>query len=217
MRIGRILLIFFAVVGFSGIAEAGLVVIGTATYSGRDYNLIYEDDQGLIWLDYSNSISGNWIDLKKWAADLNAAGVLTYKLNSGVKVSWNGDWRLPKTVDGKRTWGYEGTTTAGCNIETSEMGHLYYKSLGNLGYHDISGKLRTGWGDAAAWGLKNKGPFTKLYPESYWSGTEYSMYTEHAWAFNFAFGTQSNMAFKHLGAYSAVAVRSGKVFKSSAQ
>jgi len=203
--------VFFAVLGFSIIANAGLTVIGTATYNGKDYNLICEDDQGLIWLDYSNRRAGGWENSMKWASGLNDPGVLTYKFNPGVSVSWDGDWRLPKTVDGPRRWGYDGTTTAGCNITTSEMGHLYYVSLGNVGHYDTNGELRTGWGSDAAYGLKKKGPFTNIYPDTYWSGTEYSIYNQHAWTFRFAFGTQSNGVYKSHYTYSALAIRPGKV------
>ena len=39
------------------VAGASLKVIGTAALEGKDYNLICEDDQGLVWLDYTNN---NW-------------------------------------------------------------------------------------------------------------------------------------------------------------
>jgi hypothetical protein len=203
-----LLMILFVLVGFSGMAGASLTVIGTATYDGKDYNLIYEDDQGLIWLDYTNPSGGfgvGWYGQMKWAAGLNASGVLTYNFNPGISVSWDGDWRLPKTADGTRRYSCDGTTTAGFNITTSEMGHLFYKSLGNLGYFDTNGKPQAGWG------LKNNGPFTKLDTDSYWSGTEYSIYPQHAWDFNMYFGSQGNLGFKSSYVYAALAVRPGRV------
>jgi hypothetical protein len=208
-------IILFAVMGFSSIAGAGLTVIGTASYNGNNYNLIYEDDQGLVWLDYSNRLTAGWDDCVKWAAGLNAAGILTYKFNPGVTVTWSGDWRLPKTTDGERHHGYDGSTTAGFNITSSEMGHLFYKSLGNLGRYDAKATKWPGWGSNAGWGLKKKGPFTHLYPDFYWSGTEYLIYDQRAWAFNFNFGSQSNGAFKSIGNYAALAVRPGKVATDS--
>jgi hypothetical protein len=204
-------IILFAVVGFSSIACAGLTLIGTASYNGNNYNLIYEDDQGLIWLDYSNRLCAGWDDCVKWAAGLNTGGSVTCKFNPGVAVSWSGDWRLPKTMDGERHYGYDGSTTAGYNITSSEMGHLFYKSLGDSGWYDAKGKKLAGWGGDAVWGLKKKGPFSHLYPDFYWSGTEYSIYDQRAWAFNFNFGSQSNGAFKSIGNYAALAVRPGKV------
>jgi len=81
---------------------------------------------------------------------------LTINLDPGINVSWGGNWRLPETVDGAYSWGYDGTTTAGYNITSSEMGHLYYASLGNLGLYDTSEKFQPGWG------LVKTGPFSNL-------------------------------------------------------
>lgn len=210
MKRSWIILIILFAMSFSVIANAGLTMIGTATYNSNKYNLIYENDSGLIWLDYSNRAGGGWEDYIKWVSGLNASGVLTYNFNPGVSVSWEGDWRLPKAVDGARHYGYDGSTTAGFNITNSELGHLYYKSLGNVGHYDAKGQKLPGWGSDAGWGLKNKGPFTNLYPDSYWSNTEYLIYDQHAWSFSFAFGSQSNKAYKAFNAFSAIAVRPGK-------
>lgn len=238
-RLWILLLILFTVLGFSGMADAKLIKIGTAVIKGgegwsmleggppgaggpgtqggaaKEYNLIYEDDQGLIWLDYT-SPANLWPKQMEWAAGLNAPGVLTCKFDPGITVSWEGDWRLPKTVDGTRRYGYDGTTTAGFNITTSELGHLYYVSLGNVGYYEKDGTPRPGWGTQPAgqypWGLKNKGPFTNLREGQYWSGTEYSADPIHAWDFNMSFGAQEgNIVFKEVHPYLGIAVRQGKV------
>lgn len=219
-----IVLILFAVAGFSGMADAKLTKIGTVTISaaalGRqvggagafmqagspisnEYSLIYEDYQGLLWIDYTSS-GKEWPDQVSWAAGLNKEGVITYKFDSGISVTWNGDWRLPKTVDAARKYGFDGTTTAGLNITTSEMGHLYYVSLGNLGYYDKTMKVQAGWG------LKNKGPFKNLSDDVYWSNV-YSIHTNHAWTFNFYTGSQNNNAYTNSYSSSGLAVRPGKV------
>ena len=88
-RVWMILLILFAVAGFSGMAMAELVTIGTATYNGKDYKLIYEDDQGLIWLDYSFPDT-RWPQQMALVSKMNDAGVLTCKFNPGVEVNWRG-------------------------------------------------------------------------------------------------------------------------------
>jgi hypothetical protein len=228
------LLILFAVMAMSGTANAKLTKIGTAVINSNatgqqgpgggpsgppgltgnstsnEYSLIYEDDQGLVWVDYSAPGSA-WISQTNWASSLNAEGAITVKLDPGVSVSWEGEWRLPKTVDGGRTFGYDGTTTAGFNIATSELGHLYYKSLGNVGYYDTKGNQGTGWYPDSIWGLKNKGPFVNLKAANYWSGTEYSLLNTHAWAFSTSFGEQSNISFKGSYPYAGIAVRSAKV------
>lgn len=202
--------ILLSVAGFSGIAEAQLTIIGTAAYEGKEYNLIYEEVQQLVWLDYTKR-GDRWNRQVAWVDGLNAPGVLDCKFNPGVSVSWEGDWRLPATKDGARTYGYDGTTTAGFNITTSEMGHLYYVSLGNKGYYDTDGNPGSGWYPDSEWGLHNTGPFENLQNDMYWSGTEYDINPPHAWAFNFPFGDQGNTAFKSSYPYNGIAVRSGNV------
>jgi hypothetical protein len=207
------LLILFVVAGFSGPAKAKLTVIGTATYSDKEYKLIYDDDQGLIWLDYSFPFS-RWPQLVKQVNTLNNPGVITYSLNPGVSVSWRGGWRLPLSMDGSRKFGYDGTTTAGFNITTSEMGHLFYKSLGNLGYYDNKGP-RPGWGkvtkEQEPWGLKKTGPFDNLQNANYWTGTEYSIHPQHAWDFNTYSGSLDCTNFKGSYAFLGLAVRNAAV------
>lgn len=205
-----LIMILFAALGFSGIAGAELTVVGTADYNGGEYNLVYDSDQELVWLDYTNR-GNRWPQQVAWAAGLNEPGVITCKMNSGKSVSWKGDWRLPKTLDAARRYGYDGTTTAGFNITTSEMGYLYYRSLGNKGYYDKKGTPGTGWFPDSEWGLKNTGPFKNLKPDMYWSGSEYAIFPQHAWSFNFAFGDQGNIAFKSSYPYCGIAVRPGKV------
>lgn len=198
----------------AGAAYAELVVIGMADVDNAAYNLVYDSDQGLVWLDYTNPGSP-WKQQMAWAEGLNDPGRLTYRFNEGVSVSWDGDWRLPLSVDGPRYYGYDGTTTAGFNITSCEMGCLYYKSLGNPGYYDAEGSPRTDFGkpDKDRGGLQNTGPFRNLEPTAYWSGTEYAIAPVRAWDFNMYFGSQNNVAFKSSYPYPAIAVRSGRAIR----
>ena len=212
-RVWMLLFILFITAGFSGMARAELITIGTATYNGQDYKLIYEDDQGLIWLDYSLP-KNRWPQLMSLVSKMNEDGALIYKLNSGVKVYWLGSWRLPIAVDDARKNGNDGTTSAGCNITTSEMGHLFYTSLGNLGYYDTEGNPLPGWGkprEQEVYGLKNTGPFDNLRYDSYWTGTEYSINPQHAWDFNTYFGVLDCQCFKGSFSLTGLAVRSALV------
>jgi hypothetical protein len=177
----------------AGVAGAGLATIGTATYGGSSYNLIYEDVQNLVWLDYSRGLS-NWESHVFWAAGLNNSGVLTYNFNPGIVVSWDDVWRLPETVDGPYEY------TGGYNVTSSEMGHLYYVSLGNLGQYDTNGNVQSGWG------LQNEGLFSNLVANVYSSGTKFSS-TSNLWFFNFNDGNQGIGG----GNFYAVAVRPGEV------
>ena len=60
------------------------------------------------------------------------------------------------TVDGGRTFGYDGTTTSGFNITTSEMGYLYYTELDNKGLQATDGSFQVDCG------LTNKGFFANV-------------------------------------------------------
>ena len=137
-----------------------------------------------------------------WTAAVAWADGLEY-YDSVRDVTWT-DWRLPTTVDGPYVWGYDGTTTAGYNITTSEMGYMYYENLGNLGYYDKAGNYQPGWG------LNNTSPFNNLQSYDYWSGTEYSANPDYAWGFNFYYGYQHHFD-KDRNVYHAWAVRPGDV------
>ncbi len=136
-------------------AEATLILRGQGTSVHGIHNLIYDDDLGITWYDFSNPRDD-------WQAQVDWADALEVTFNSTTYD----DWRLPTTVDGPQVIGYNGATTAGQNITTSEMGHLYYTELGNLSSTDTSGNSQVGWG------LNNKGDFQGLMPViPYWSGT----------------------------------------------
>jgi len=197
-----LLVLLFCMTGFT---QAALTTIGTAQFSGTvtSYNLIWDDNNNgnsIVWLDYSNT-PADWSTQKSWASGLDSA--LTINLD-GYTVDWeNNSWRLPMTVDGYYIWGYDGSTTAGYTITSSEMGHLYYEELGNLGEYDTSGNPQSGYG------LKNTGDFDNLVASWYWSGTEYASVQNNAWNFVMDYGIQ-NYFYKEVNAY-GLAVRSGQV------
>ena len=190
----------------TGLAQAALTTIGTATYGCSDYKLIYDADGPfgpITWLDYSKSVN-NWAYQKAWAAGLGAS--LTVTLNPGYRTSidWETGWRLPDTVDGGYSWGYDGTTAAGYNITTSEMGHLYYTELGNKGFYATDGT-----NPQDGWGLNNTGDFDNLLASWYWSGTEYADNPDPTWGFDMNGGYQDD-GYEHGDEY-GLAVRSGQV------
>lgn len=136
-----------------------------------------------------------WSQAQGWIASLNASNYLGYN-----------DWRLPTTTD---------TGTSGCsgdwynggdcgyNSTGSEMSHLYYTDLGNLGYYNTDGTTQSGYG------LVNTGPFTNFQSGTYWSGTEYAPDTNRAWYFIQNFGRQYYYD-KNVSLF-ALAVRPGQV------
>ncbi|MFP4076983.1 MAG: PEP-CTERM sorting domain-containing protein, partial [Halochromatium sp.] len=109
-------------------------------------------------LDY-----GGWDDWRLWS--------VTDVGNDGCNVSFDG-------------------TECGYNIDTaiSELGHLWYETLGNLAYLDTSGNVQPGGR------LQNTGPFQNFEVGWYWSGTEYAPYSDvSAWFFFANNGFQSNL------------------------
>jgi hypothetical protein len=174
----------------TGTANATLTIIGTATYNGSVYNIIYDDNPSgsVVWLDYSNP-ANTWQNQATWARSLNDTGIITYNLLPVYSVNWSGSWQLPTTVDGPDVIGYNGNTSAGYNITSSQMGYLYYIQLGNAGFYDKNGNVQ------AVSGLTNAGPFIQLNSNAwYWSGTEHSDYTPPSfWAFLTSMGTQEEL------------------------
>jgi len=189
-RIFILLVIMAMVLGFSMQAQAALQNLGTDSLGNR---LIYDSDLNITWYDYSNSVN-TWQNQMNWA--------------SGLSVNFGGnvydDWRLPATVDGPYVFGYDGTTTGGSNITSSEMGHLFYTELGNKGIVATDGTY-----PQPGWGLTNTGDFQHLQPGFFWSGTEATAYPNGAWGFGFGDGFQGpdNKAIS----YYALAVRPGDV------
>ena len=191
------IVVLFAVFFISSLgAHADLYNRGTDINGNR---LIYDSGLNITWYDYTNNID-TWQNQLAWADTLEVT-------QSGNTYS---DWRLPTTVDGPRVLGYNGTTTAGYNITSSEMGHLFYTELGNKGYYATDGT-----NPQPGWGLTNTGDFQHLTTEdSYWSGTEnkYSSFLR-AWVFDFSGGNQwTYVADNVVPTYTyALAVRSGDV------
>ena len=199
----------------SGSANATLITIGTVGYGGADYKLIWDNDNNgnsVVWLDYTNN-SHVWAVQKKWASDLNMNGTLTYNIDPVYSVEWGaGEWRLPRTVDGVWKQGYGGTTTAGYNITSSEMGHLFYDELQNLGRYSTSGISRP----LGVYGWWNSGIFDNVggaaNAKILWSDTEYASGRAQAWVLH-------PNGFQTLGSkpstYNAIVIRSARVSTTS--
>lgn len=183
------------ILGFSVQAHADLYNRGT---DSKGFQLIYDSDLDITWYDFTKS-PDMWQNQVDWADALS----ITFGDND------YDDWRLPTVVDGAQVYGDDGTTTAGHNITTSELGHLYYTELGNDGWHDTSG-ANTGCSGSAPWCLTNTGDFQDLNPLAYWSGTGYSADPDYAWFHGLGDGGQNIVPINNSGIY-AIAVRSGDV------
>lgn len=198
------------VVVLSGTAQASLTTIGTATYGGNNYNLIWDNDnngKSIVWLDYTKSYA-NWYNQTAWASGLGSS-ISSINLKTGYSLNWTDSaWRLPGTVDGRYVYGTNGTTTAGYNITSSELGHLYYTELENKGYYSTTGAYQSDYG------LKNKGDFAHLQSSRYWSGMEYAYNPTNAW--NFITGTGVQSTYDGGTGLLGIAVRTGEVIYQEA-
>jgi hypothetical protein len=157
--------------------------VGDGAHSG----LVYDAAQELTWLQDANYAQTSGYDsdgLMTWDASVAWADQLVF-------AGWD-DWRLWSVTDtGSSGCNFSDTggTDCGYNIDTStsELGHLWYDTLGNLAQYDTSGNSpQTGWG------LTNTGPFTNFNATPYWSGTEYAPYSYNAWGFDAYDGYQNH-------------------------
>jgi hypothetical protein len=165
--------------------------------------LIYDTDLNITWLQDANYAMTAGYDadgLMTWGNANTWAETLVYV---GVR-----GWRLPTTVDGPLVFGYDGTTTAGYSITTSELGHLFYTTLGHIALYAADGTQ-----PQPGWGLTNTGPFVNLMSPFYyrWSGTDYAADPTLAWVFNFGDGVQDAVIKDREFPFYAWAVHDGKV------
>lgn len=161
-------------------AEASLLL------RGGNNDMVYDTATGLTWVRNA-SLGGlrSWADAKVWAENLEFGG--------------RNDWRLPglTPVDGvalNLDFSDDGSTDSGYNNSglNSELGFLFYNSLGNNAFD----------------GLTETGPFQNLAAYAYWTGTA-SPYDGEAMHFFTAFGDQGSSSTDNL--YYAWAVRVGDV------
>lgn len=185
--------------GIAGMAQATLTTIGKASYMGSEYKLIYDDDDtgygggGLVWLDYTHS-ADTWANQINWASRLGSSLMVTLNPGYTTNINWTTGWRMPDTVDGLGVYSYEGdpdndgvySYTYGYNLANSEMGHLFYTELGNLGQQATNGSY-----PQPGWGLTHTGDFDNLIASWYWSGTEYANLPGSAWIFCMDHGSQT--------------------------
>lgn len=174
----------------------------------RGGGLIYDDVLDVTWLQDANYARTNgddgdglmtWAEAKAWAENL------TYY--DPIRDVTYDDWRLPAvspvdsaafnltlSTDGTTDKGYARTTTDGTDggwrdsdgIPVSEMGHMYYVNLANLGACDPDLPWCT---PQPGSGLVDTGPFINIeISEDYWTGTELD--ATRAWYFVTFGGTQ---------------------------
>ncbi len=147
--------VWVVLVTLAGPASAELVTIGTATYQGVEYNLIWNDassGSSPIWLDYSHP-EAYWANQLAWAAGLD--GQLAYSIDPSYDVTWTDPaWRLPDAGS---------APSYGCLAATQEMGLLYYDELGFFGGSSNDGVVSPDLAGSV---------FEHLELAGYWTSTE---------------------------------------------
>ena len=177
-------------------AYADLFNRGTDDAGNR---LIYDSDLNITWYDYTNSFD-TWQNQVGWASTLSVSG--------GSLLETYDNWRLPASLEAPWFFGFDGSSTVGLNITSSEMGHLFYTELGNIGHYDTTG-TQTSCGGGYPSCLANTNAFQNLLSIPYWSGTERIDATGQSFTFDFFNGDQ--LTTDHYVQYSAMAVRDGDV------
>jgi len=121
---------------------------------------------GQAWVNYLNSVS--YAGVTGWRLPI-VTPVTGSSFNTGYSTNGSTD---------------DGYNTTAVNATASELPHVYYNELGNLGYFDTSGNFQPGYG------VTNQGPFQNLENSLYWSGTEYAPHPYRAWFFGIYDGGQ---------------------------
>lgn len=188
-----------------------------STLQGRDldgnaatFEAYYDTTLDITWLADANAAGTTltWADANAWADALDVNGVT--------------GWRLPTVapIDGasfNTGFSNNGTTDYGTadadgwiddtGVPVSEMGHMYYVTLGNLGFCTPNDATPGDCVEQTGWGLSNTADFLNVHSSRYWSGTESSAF--FPWYFNFDGGNQNRL--DEFSLMFAWAVRSGDV------
>jgi len=214
---------FLAAIGLGmGMALAGLPS-AQAALQGRDldpakagFEAYYDTELNISWLADFGAVRSfeadgrlSWDGAQSWIAQLNTQSLYGFD-----------NWRLPKVtpVNGQAfRYGNSnnGSTDYGVAAtgqgwgKASEMGHLYYVTLGNKGYCTPTPAGNDACAIQPGWEQKDFGPFTGLSTFVFWSGTELPNRPNQAWYFYAYYGNQYYQTKDQQ--YSALAVRDGDV------
>jgi len=145
-------------------AIALLIISGNVSASlesrleGQAY---YDTEADLTWLANANTagVKLNWNDANQWAFGLNVSGIT--------------GWRLADTLQPDASCDAQDGASFGYNCSGSEMGNLFYNTLGN-----------------SAGELTNTGPFSHVQSSFYWSATGDAIDESLAWYFGMQDGYQ---------------------------
>jgi len=192
-----------------------------STLEGRDldgnaatFEAYYDTTLDITWLADANAAGPTmtWTEANNWVANLNVNGITGWRLPTNTPVNGS-SYNYTRSNDGTTDFGFAATTTDGTDggwrdgsgNPVSEMGHLFYVTLGNLGVCDPTLPVCTA---QAGSGLTNTANFSNILSGYYWSGSERG--SGLAWVFSFSGGSQGGADVQDSIEY-AWAVRSGDV------
>jgi len=224
--LGAVCACLFAVVSQSAQAVA---VSGQGTWEstlqGRDldgntstFEAYYDTTLDITWLADANAVGTamNWVDANAWVSGLNINGITGWRLPTTTPINGS-SYNTSFTTNATSDTGYADSAgwLDGSGNPVSEMGHMFYVTLGDLGFCPPDGgdanPETCDSGGTTAWGLTNTGPFSNVQSGfqsgNYWSGSALDSY--NAWGFRFSHGRQDING--QLGGHFAWAVRSGDV------
>jgi len=209
---------------FISLSSHAIPVTGQGTWEstlqGRDldgnaatFEAYYDTTLNITWLADANAAGTSmiWADANAWAAALDVNGVTGWRLPTNTPLNGS-SYNMTLSTNGTTDWATATTTTDGSDggwrngsgNPVSEMGHMFYVTLGNLGLCEPTlawCTLQSGYG------LSNTADFLNVQSDGYWSGSELD--SSSAWNFRFANGFQFNPP-KSTNLF-AWAVRSGDV------
>lgn len=134
----------------------------------------YDTTLNITWLADANASQStmNWAAANAWATSLSVSGVAGWRLPTVAPINgiiFDTSFSNNATTDN----GYAGAQgwIDGTGSPVSEMGHLFYVTLGNLGFCGPDNAAPTSCSSPAGWGLTNEGPFANIADGLYWTGT----------------------------------------------
>lgn len=132
----------------------------------------YDKALHITWIaDWTQAPSMTWEAAQSWASTLNHHGVTGWRL-PGVVPSDGTEFDVRFRNNGSSDFGYART---GIGWGTaSELGHMFYVTLGNIGWAvpDDDRDARN-FGPQAGWStVQNRGPFA-MFSSVYWTGSAY--------------------------------------------
>lgn len=170
----------------------------------------YDTVQDITWLADANyaQTSGfdadgrmNWDAMLTWVLSLNINGITGWSIptvrpiNAGVLGPFDGgSYNVSFSNNATTDWGYADNAgwVDGFGNPASQLGYMYYVTLGNLGFCTPDNVDPSSCVEQAGWGISNTGPFANIQPVYWTSGSSVPPgLNTLEWDFRFDWGRQS--------------------------